>query len=95
MSQGPAEFTVELQPRARFDAIDVRGRITADHGDVLAEFPRAYYCSLHTTAGYLEQALATRLRRRTEDGVDAYMDAFRAVFPEDAGYQHDNLELRT
>jgi len=95
MSQGPAEFTVELQPRARFDAIDVRGRITAEHGDVLAEFPRAYYASLHTTAGYLEQALATRLSRRTENGVDVYMDAFRSVFPEDAGYQHDNLELRT
>jgi hypothetical protein len=95
MPHEPAEFTVELQPRARFDAIDVRSRILADYGDVLAEFPRAYYASLHTTAGYLEQALATRLARQKENGVDLYMDAFRTVFPAEAGYQHDNLELRT
>ena len=95
MSQGPAEFTVEIQPRARFDAIDVRGRIASEHGDVLAEFPRALYCSFHTTAGYLEQPLATRLGRGPTNGVDAYLDAFRSVFPEDAGYLHDNLDLRT
>jgi len=95
MPHEPAEFTVELQPRARFDAIDVRSRILAGYGDVLVEFPRAYYASLHTTAGYLEQALATRLARKGEDGVDLYMDAFRTVFPEDAGYEHDKLELRT
>jgi hypothetical protein len=95
MIQGPAEFSVEIQPRARYDAIDVRGRITAQHGDVLAEFPRALYVSFHTTAGYLEQALATRLARGAERGVDAYLDAFRTVFPEDAGYLHDNLALRT
>jgi len=95
MSQEPAEFTVALQPRARFDAIDVRSRILADYGDVLAEFPRAYYASLHTTAGYLEQGLASRLARQGANGVDLYMDAFRLVFPEDAGYAHDRLELRT
>ena len=95
MSQGPAEFSVEIKPRARYDAIDVRGRITEEHGDVLAEFPRALYVSFHTTAGYLEQALASRLRRVPENGVDAYLDVFRSVFPEDAGYLHDNLDLRT
>jgi len=95
MAQAPAEVSVEIQPRARYDAIDVRARIVAEHGDVLAEFPHALYCSFHTTAGYLEQALATRLTRGANDGVDAYLDAFRAVFPEDAGYLHDNLALRT
>ena len=95
MSQGPAEFSVQIQPRARYDAIDVRALITASHGNVLAEFPHALYVSFHTTAGYLEQALATRLSRGADHGVDAYLDAFRAVFPEDAGYLHDNLALRT
>jgi hypothetical protein len=95
MSQGPAEFTVEILPRARYDAIDVRDRLTVAHGDVLAEFPRALYCSFHTTAGYLDQALATRLARGADKGLDAYLDAFRSVFPEDAGYLHDNLALRT
>lgn len=95
MPHEPAEFTVALQPRARFDAIDVRSRLQSAHGDVLAEFPRAYYVSLHTTAGYLEQALAARLTRRAQNGVGLYVDAFRSVFPEDAGYEHDKLELRT
>jgi hypothetical protein len=95
MPQAPAEFSVEIQPRARYDAIDVRARLAAEHGDVLAEFPHALYVSFHTTAGYLDQPLATRLSRRNGNGVDAYLDAFRAVFPEDAGYLHDNLDLRT
>ena len=95
MTQGPAEFTVEIQPRARYDAIDVRDRVTSEHGDVLAEFPNALYCSFHTTAGYLDQALATRLSKGPDHGVDAYLDAFRTVFPEDAGYLHDNLALRS
>ncbi|MCX6550575.1 MAG: hypothetical protein NTY02_06160 [Acidobacteria bacterium] len=95
MSQVPAEVSLEIRPRARFDAIDVRSLINGEHGDVLAEFPHALYCSFHTTAGYLDQGLATRLSRNAEHGVDAYIDAFRSVFPEDAGYLHDNLELRT
>jgi hypothetical protein len=95
MSQGPAELSVQIQPRARYDAIDVRALVTAEHGNVLAEFPHALYVSFHTTAGYLDQALATRLSRGAGNGVNAYLDAFRSVFPEDAGYLHDNLALRT
>jgi len=95
MGQAPAEFSVEIQPRARYDAIDVRARVAAQHGNVLAEFPHALYVSFHTTAGYLDQSLASRLSRMPERGIDAYLDAFRTVFPEDAGYLHDNLELRT
>jgi len=47
----------------------------------------------HTTAGYLPQSLAARLTARTE-GVSSYLEIFRAMFPEGAGYRHDQLDLR-
>ena len=61
MSTSPAEIRLEITPRARFDVIDINRRIADEHGDVLGAFPRALYFSYHTTAGYLEQALSTRL----------------------------------
>ena len=92
MHAEPLELTLELQPRARFDAIDVRDRAARLHGDVLDAYPRAVYCSFHTTAGYLDQALAARLKRQ---GLRGYIEAFRALFPEGAGYRHDALDERT
>ena len=89
----PLELTVDLQPQSRFDALDVRARATALHGDVLEPYPRCLYNSFHTTAGFLNQSLAWRLSQRRQ-GLTGYMDAFRAVFPQGAGYRHDELELR-
>ncbi len=90
----PLELTIELQPKARFDAIDVRARIVELYGDVLSSFRRTLFTSHHTTAGYLEQGLAARLTQRN-DGVTNYVEAFRTVFPEGAGYRHDELGERT
>jgi thiamine phosphate synthase YjbQ (UPF0047 family) len=90
----PLELTIELQPRARFDAIDVRARIAELYGDVLSSFHRTLFASHHTTAGYLEQGLAARLTQR-DDGITNYVEAFRTVFPEGAGYRHDALDERT
>ena len=87
------EVTLAISPRARVDLVDVRTRVAARHGDVLERFPRALYCSFHTTAGYLDQSLACRLNRK-RDGVAPYLSFFRAVFPQGAGYQHDELHLR-
>lgn len=89
----PLELTVELQPQQRFDALDIRARAAALHGDVLEQYPRCLYNSFHTTAGFLDQSLAWRLSQRRQ-GLTGYMDAFRAVFPPGAGYRHDELELR-
>ena len=54
MSQLPAEFTLELSPRARVDVIDVRRIVSASHGDSLNPYPRVLCCSFHTTADVLE-----------------------------------------
>ena len=89
----PAEFTLTVRPQSRYDAVDVTAALASAYGDVLRAFRRVTYCSYHTTAGYLEQALLARLRHSRER-VDPFMRAFQQVFPSGAGYQHDNVELR-
>jgi thiamine phosphate synthase YjbQ (UPF0047 family) len=93
MAATPVEVTLELTPRARFDIIDVRERLRAAHGNLLDVYPRHLYHSFHTTAGYLEQSLAARLTRERET-VAPYVEVFRAMFPEGAGYEHDQLDRR-
>jgi hypothetical protein len=94
MSSAPFELTLELSPRARVDVIDVRRLVSSRYGDTLDHFPRALCCSFHTTAGYLDQSLASRLHQ-SRGGVMSYIDVFRTMFPEGAGYEHDKLERRT
>src|SRR3954465_11784544 len=93
MAVSPVEVTLELTPRARFDIIDVRERLRAAHGDLLDVYPNHLYHSFHTTAGYLEQSLAARLTREKAT-VAPYLEVFRTMFPEGAGYEHDQLDRR-
>jgi len=92
MPPAPIELRLDLTPRTRFDVIDVRERASA-HADVLGNYPQALYCSFHTTAGYLEQRLATRLTT-TKIGIRPYIGVFQTLFPAGAGYLHDELQLR-
>ncbi|MCA1563309.1 MAG: hypothetical protein LC804_24675 [Acidobacteria bacterium] len=94
MAQAPVELTLELSPRARVDVIDVRRVVSSQYGDALDFYPRALCCSFHTTAGYLDQSVASRLNQ-TEAGVMPYIDLFRTMFPQGAGYEHDKLDRRT
>ena len=94
MTASPREFTLELTPRARVDVIDVRAEMTTRHGDVLDVYPRALCCSFHTTAGYLDQGVASRLNQ-SRGGVMPYIELFRTMFPEGAGYEHDKIDRRT
>ena len=93
MSVPPLELGLEIRPRARLDVIDVRGLAAHTHGNALAAYPRCLYASRHTTAGFLPQGLAARLNAKP-DGIGRYLELFRTVFPEAAGYLHDQLELR-
>lgn len=93
MAAEPPQFTLRVHPRGRYDAIDVNAALLAAYGDVLRSFRRATYCSYHTTAGYLDQALLARLGHSRER-VDPFMRAFQQVFPSGAGYRHDRIELR-
>jgi thiamine phosphate synthase YjbQ (UPF0047 family) len=93
MPATPVEVTLELTPKTRFDIIDVRERLRTTHGDLLDVYPNHLYHSFHTTAGYLEQSLAARLTR-DKATVAPYVEVFRTMFPEGAGYEHDQLDRR-
>jgi thiamine phosphate synthase YjbQ (UPF0047 family) len=90
----PTLLTLSLTPRSRTEIIDVASRVQDEAGDVLRRYRRALYCSYHTTAGYLEQALLARLRHQP-DALAAFIRAFQRMFPPDAPYRHDQLDLRT
>jgi len=87
------QFSLSITPADRYDAIEVTERIAASFGDVLSRHRRALYCSLHTTAGYLEESLTNRLLRG-EEQLARFFQPFKTVFPPGAEYHHDQLHLR-
>jgi thiamine phosphate synthase YjbQ (UPF0047 family) len=89
----PTELHLTLTPAGRFDAIEVTRRVEEDFGDVLQRYPRALYCSFHTTAGYLSRGLAARLHHH-QDKLALFFRGFRALFPPNAPYRHDQMHLR-
>jgi len=94
MAAEPREIELTLTPRSRYDAIDVAGRVAETHGDALAAYRRVAYCSFHTTAGYLEQSLCSRLDH-SRARLDPFVGAFRHLFPAGAEYRHDCLDERS
>ena len=90
MAEKPLDLTLELAPRARFDVVDLRSHFAAEH-EALGAFRHCLYWSFHTTAGFLERSLTARLSAQQ---IPTYVDAFRTLFPEGAGYEHDRLERR-
>lgn len=91
MAADPLDLTLELAPRARFDVVELRSRFAAEHREALAPYGSCLYWSAHTTAGFLDRSLIARL---SPEGVPPYIEAFRSMFPENAGYEHDRLERR-
>jgi thiamine phosphate synthase YjbQ (UPF0047 family) len=90
MSDKPLDLTLELAPKARFDVVDLREQFAAEHAE-LSAYPQCLYFSSHTTAGFLDRSLVSRL---SPAHIPTYVDAFRTIFPEGAGYEHDRLERR-
>ena len=80
MAVGPTELRLTLAPTRRFEAFDVNSHIVQEAGDVLRRHRRALYCSLHTTAGYLEQSLSARLRNNREH-LSQFFGSFNTLFP--------------
>ena len=94
MSSFPSEIRLTLSPSRRFEAIDVNARIAVESGDVLQRYRKTLYCSLHTTAGYLDQSLAGRMHHH-HGRLAQFFDAWHALFPPNAQYRHDQMELRS
>ncbi len=79
-------------PRARFDMLDLRSRLSSVDREALEPYPNCVCWSSHTTAGFLDRSVTSRLG--PNEGIAAYVDAFRAIFPEGAAYEHDQLDRR-
>jgi len=94
MASAPTEIRLTLSPSRRFEAIDVNEKIASDAGDLLRRYRKTLYCSLHTTAGYLDQSLTGRMHHH-HGRVAQFFDAWHAVFPPDAEYRHDQMDLRS
>jgi thiamine phosphate synthase YjbQ (UPF0047 family) len=86
----PLDLTLELAPKARFDVVNLRSHFAAEH-QAIGAYPHCLYWSCHTTAGFLDRSLAARLQAQH---IPTYVGAFRTIFPEGAGYEHDRLEHR-
>jgi thiamine phosphate synthase YjbQ (UPF0047 family) len=93
MSITPAEVRLSIAPKGRFDTVDVRARLDEEAQGALDGRRKALYTSFHTTAGYLDRALAARLAHH-EERLQIFLKAFRAVFPQHAPYRHDQMDLR-
>src|SRR4029077_4536905 len=91
MTVKPLDLTLEVAPKARFDVVELRSRFAAEH-EALAAYSHCLYWSSHTTAGFLDRSISARL---SAQHVSTYVDAFRTLFPEGAGYEHDQLDRRS
>ncbi|MFQ5637377.1 MAG: hypothetical protein ACE5IR_05225 [bacterium] len=90
----PAQLQLAIVPEARFDLIDVNKLIAQNHGDILSRYKKSLYCSFHTTAGYLEESICEKFRY-SQDHMNPFIETFRELFPPEADYSHDRLQLRT
>lgn len=88
-----AQLSLEVVPRQRFELVDMREPVGAFDEDFRARYPRALYCSHHTTAGFLEQALCARLEHN-RDRIERFLGVFGRIFPPGASYLHDEMSLR-
>ncbi len=85
--------TLHFSPRSRLDIKNVSSALAeVEHGP-FASFEKIAICSLHTTAGFIEQPLATKLGNNSE-GIDHLVRSAHRLFPEGAPYWHDRMELR-
>ena len=91
---GAFHATLRIRPASRVDLIDVRGTLREEFGSEFTRYPRAFYISDHTTAGYLDRRLAEVLDH-DGDNIQDYLQVFQKLFPPGAGYVHDELHLRT
>lgn len=89
----PIEINLDVTPTSRFQLIDVATQVRKEADASLDSFRRAVYCSFHTTAGYLEQGFCARLGHSRKQ-LDPFFRILQCIFPHDAGYFHDRMQLR-
>ena len=93
MAVQPLELDLAIRPKRRFEIVDVAALIRTQVGEELNPYRKAAYCSFHTTAGYLEQAVCRRLGYSHKQ-LAPLIRAVQKIFPHNAGYFHDRMQLR-
>lgn len=93
MSTEPLKIRLELDAKTRFYVTNVSDRLNEEFGSLLRNYNRLLLCSLHTTAGYLEEGFCAKLGYN-EGRLRQFIRSFQKIFPQNAGYSHDRLELR-
>ena len=93
MAYDPLDLTLNVVPRSRFDMVDLHGLVSARARRRPVGLPAVPVLVVAYPAGFLDRSVASRLLQKP--GVAAYIDAFRAIFPEGANYEHDQLDRRT
>ena len=94
MKVRPQEIILDVSPKSRFDLINITGEALAQLDGDSDKYRKALYNSFHTTAGYLEQSICSRLEY-SKERISSYIQAFKHIFPIDADYRHDKMELRS
>ena len=94
MSSASVEFNLSIRPQKRFEIIDVSKRLRDEFGSSWIDRRKTIYCSLHTTAGYLEQGHFSIFRPGSQTFRSLYSRQLQKIFPPDAGYYHDRMQLR-
>ena len=89
----PQEISLDISPEYRFEVIDITKRISDLINGYRDRYQKTTYCSFHTTAGFLDQNLCSRLNHQKEK-IRSYITAFQQLFPINANYRHDVMELR-
>jgi thiamine phosphate synthase YjbQ (UPF0047 family) len=93
MSATPLHAQIEISPQKRLDIIDVKEKFTDLLSGKNTDYKKAFYCSFHTTAGYLEQSICSRLNH-SRDHIQSFIKSFQKLFPIGANYRHDQMDLR-
>jgi thiamine phosphate synthase YjbQ (UPF0047 family) len=93
MTIRPQEISLDISPEYRFEIIDITKKISDLINFSRERYQKTTYSSFHTTAGFLDQNLCGRLNHQKEK-IRSYITAFQQLFPTNANYRHDALELR-
>lgn len=93
MSAKPTDIQLTLQPQSRVELINVAERVQEQDGEFYESYRKSAYASHHTTAGFFEQGFARRLKDDPQ-ALEKYVGSFKKLFPPDADYLHDQMELR-
>ena len=93
MAAQPMEINLAIRPKRRFEIVDVASLLREEVGEGLNPYRKAAYCSFHTTAGFLEQAVCARLGYSHKQ-LAFLIRGVQKIFPHNAGYFHDRMQLR-